>query len=114
MKCPRCQQDNPPQAKFCLECGTPLRASTLGGPYAPSYAEVTSALSEILAQQTASGEILGVIARSPTDIQPVLDTVAESAARLCDALDASIFRVDGNAFRLIAHHGAVTRNYAED
>ena len=50
-------------------------------------------------QQTATSEIFGVIASSPTDIQPVLDTVAENAARLCGATDAVIFRVDGDSLR---------------
>src|SRR5215470_11513357 len=64
-------------------------------------------LKESLEQQTATSEILGVIASSPTDIQPVLDTVAEHAARLCDALDAAIYRVDGETLRPVAHYGPV-------
>ena len=62
-------------------------------------------LTESLEQQTATSEILGVIASSPTDIQPVLDVVAENAARVCDAKDTVIFRADGNALRPAAHMG---------
>ena len=48
-----------------------------------------------------------MIARSPTDLQPVLDAIAERAAKLCDAEDAAIFRVDGNFLRLAAHFGPI-------
>jgi GAF domain-containing protein len=64
-------------------------------------------LKESLEQQTATSKILGVIASSPTDIQPVLDVVAESAARLCEADDALIRRLDGNVIRLVAHYGRI-------
>ena len=64
-------------------------------------------LKESLEQQTATSEILGVIASSPTDIQPVLDTVAENAARVCDANDAIIRLVEGNVLRRVAHHGTI-------
>ena len=65
------------------------------------------ALTEALEQQTATSEILRVIANSPTDIQPVLDAVAESAARLCNALDAAIHLIDGESVRPVAHYGPV-------
>ena len=58
-----------------------------------------------LEQQTATSEILGVIASSPADVQPVLDVVAENAARLCDATDAVIHRIDGDKLRTVAHYG---------
>jgi GAF domain-containing protein/anti-sigma regulatory factor (Ser/Thr protein kinase) len=64
-------------------------------------------LKESLEQQTATSEILGVIASSPTDVQPVLDTIADSAARLCSADDASIRIVEGNILRLMTHKGSI-------
>ncbi len=64
-------------------------------------------LKESLEQQTATSEILGVIASSPTEIQPVLDTIAASAARMCDANDAVIRLVEGSVLRLRAHQGSM-------
>jgi GAF domain-containing protein len=64
-------------------------------------------LKESLEQQTATSEILGVIAGSPTDVQPVLDVVAKNAARLCDAADAIINRVDGDLYRIVASYGSI-------
>jgi GAF domain-containing protein len=64
-------------------------------------------LKESLEQQTATSQILGVIASSPTDIQPVLDTVAANAARLCEATDAQIRLVDGDGIRLVASYGTL-------
>jgi signal transduction histidine kinase len=66
-------------------------------------------------QQTATSEILGVIAGSPTDIQPVLDVVVENAARLCDATDAVIHRNYGDKLRSVANYGSLpTRRGGED
>ena len=69
--------------------------------------ERNAQLTESLEQQTATSEILRVIASSPTNIQPVLDTVAENAARLCEAKDAVISRVDGETLKQVAQYGAI-------
>ena len=67
-------------------------------------------LAESLAQQAATSEILRVIASSPTDLQPVLNTVAENAARICEANDALIYRFDGRRFEGVADYGPLPGN----
>jgi GAF domain-containing protein/anti-sigma regulatory factor (Ser/Thr protein kinase) len=62
-------------------------------------------LTEALEQQTATSEILRVISSSPTDVQPVFDAIAHSAARLCEAFDVVVLRVQENVLHLVAHHG---------
>jgi signal transduction histidine kinase/HAMP domain-containing protein/putative methionine-R-sulfoxide reductase with GAF domain len=60
---------------------------------------------ETLDQQTAISEILRVISSSPGDVHPVLDAIAERAARLCDASSASMYLTDGDTLRHLASKG---------
>src|SRR5262245_27802622 len=61
-------------------------------------------LAESLERQAATSEILTLIASSPLDVQPVLDAVAERAARLCDTYEALIHRIEGNVLPLAASY----------
>src|SRR5215813_10893876 len=63
-----------------------------------------AALTETLEQQTATAEILRVISSSPTDVQPVFDTIAEAALRLCVGFTSGVYRFDGELIHLAAHH----------
>jgi signal transduction histidine kinase len=64
-------------------------------------------LAEARGQQTATAEILRVISSSPTDIQPVFETIVRNAAHLCDANDASLFQREGDVTRCVANYGTV-------
>jgi signal transduction histidine kinase len=68
-------------------------------------------LAEALEQQTATSEILRVIARSAADVQPVFDTIAAAARRLCQARSANVLRLEAGQLRLVA---SATASDADD
>src|SRR5439155_5796645 len=74
-----------------------------------SHAQVT----ESLEQQTATSEILRVISSSPTDVQPVFDTIVRNAVRLCDAIYGTVSRSDGEHVYLAAHHSFTPQQLGE-
>ena len=65
----------------------------------------SSELADALQQKTAISEILRAISTSPSDVQSILETVAENTARLCDANNVEIFTIEGDALRLVAKYG---------
>src|SRR5262245_45631987 len=73
----------------------------------PSVEKLRRELAEAREQQTATAEILRVISSSPMDLGGVFASIAASAARLCDAYDAAIHRVDGDFLAIVAHHGPI-------
>src|SRR5262249_27856599 len=106
MQCPRCQQDNPvADAQFCPRCGAPAKHGEPGTTQAGSYADLQHSLTEALARETATGEILRIISSSPADAQPVFDAIADSAMRLSGAWSAVVLRYDGEFIRLAAARG---------
>ena len=69
--------------------------------------ERNAELREALEHQTATAEVLGIISRSPTDVQPVLDAIVESAARVCGIDDVLLRLQHGNMLRVSAHYGPI-------
>ena len=72
----------------------------------------TRDLTEALEQQTATSAILRVISTSPTDVQPVFETIVRNAVALCGTLFANVFRFDGELLNFVASHN-VGRDYVE-
>jgi len=65
-------------------------------------------------REKATSEILRVISSSPTDVQPVFDTIAQSAARLCKAQFCQVFRFDGELIHLAGSHGLTPSQVSQD
>ena len=74
---------------------------------AKELSQARGELAEAREQQAATAEILRVISSSPMDLRRAFADIAESAARICDAYDAAIHRVDGDSLPVVAHHGPI-------
>src|SRR6516164_1470715 len=83
-------------------------------PHETELARVVRERDEALEQQAAISDILRVISDSPSDVQPVLDSVAQHAARICEAQIVDISIVDNQVFRTAASFGELGRQSSEE
>jgi signal transduction histidine kinase len=107
MQCPRCQHENRPTQRFCGECGTTLQRSADSAQPLPSYADMQRSLTEALARESATGEILRMVRDSPTNEQAVFEAIVSSAWRLLGgfggAFGGAVYRVVGDELYLAAY-----------
>src|SRR4029079_6422002 len=74
------------------------RGSSPGRPNR-TIAALTRERDQLLEQQTATADLLGIISRTKFELRPVLQTVVDTAVRLCRATSGEIFRVDKGVYR---------------
>jgi signal transduction histidine kinase len=107
MQCPRCQHANRPRQRFCGECGTTLPRPADSVQRLPSHADMQRSLTEALARESATGEILRMIRDSPTNEQAVFEAIVNSAWRLLGgfggAFGGAVYRVVGSELHLAAY-----------
>src|SRR6516225_8444184 len=79
-------------------------SSSLASGQKTGVARLARELKEAREQQVATADVLKVISRSPSDVQPVFDVIAESARRLCGGQFCFVYRFDGQLLHFVAHH----------
>src|SRR5262245_33969763 len=70
-------------------------------------------LSESLEREAAASEVLGIISSSPSNLDPVFDTILANATRHCEASHGTLWLSEGDAFRVTARHGALPPGFVE-
>jgi signal transduction histidine kinase len=71
-------------------------------------------LSESLERETATSQVLGIISSSPNDLEPLFETILANATRLCEASYGTLWLCEGDAFRVVAHHGALPATFVAE
>src|ERR1700730_4201288 len=92
------------KSRSAPKAGRPRSSSAAGDE--TEVAQLTRELNEAFQQQTATADVLKVIGHSTFDLQTVLDTLLQSAARLCEARRGVMFRRDGDSYHGIAFYNA--------
>src|SRR5262249_3857411 len=113
----------PTRGRKLRSTGTKARAHVSNGPIelkeqlearTRDLAEARGQLSEALAQQTATSEVLGVISSSPGELEPVFQTRLANGTRICEATFGVLYLYEGDAFRAVALHGAAPPSFVEN
>src|SRR6266700_2304675 len=76
--------------------------------------EIRRELGEALERERATSEVLGIISSSPSNLEPVFETILANATRLCEASYGNLWLCEGDAIRLVALHGAMPAAYAAE